>query len=123
MVRILTKGLLSLSFSHALRIPLSKLTMSTSVNSHKLVVDAFAIRQFNNPSYTGSQIHFPVDEFEKKVNEHFEAGAPLVDGYAPFWYGSFLYILDCLFPLLCILLCFPASTYLSPISLEWNVAM
>ena len=59
--------------------------MSSTSSSHKLVVDAFAIRQFNNPDYTGSQINFPVDEFERKVNEYFEAGLPLVDGYAPFW--------------------------------------
>jgi hypothetical protein len=56
-----------------------------STNNHQLVVDAFCIRQFNNPEYTGSQIVYSPELFEQKVNEYFEAGAPLVDGYAPFW--------------------------------------
>jgi hypothetical protein len=63
----------------------AKFSMSAHSASNKLVVDAFCIRQFNNPEYTGSQINFDVDEFEKRVNELFEAGSPLVDGYAPFW--------------------------------------
>jgi hypothetical protein len=59
--------------------------MSTSSLAHDLVVDAFCIRQFNNPEYTGSQINYPVEEFEKAVNDYYKAGLPLVDGYAPFW--------------------------------------
>lgn len=59
--------------------------MSSVSNNHQLVVDPFCIRQFNNPDYTGSQINYPIDEFEKKVNEYYNAGLPLVDGYAPFW--------------------------------------
>lgn len=51
---------------------------------HSLVMDAFALRQFNNPSYAGSQIFFDPVEFEAKVNEAYEGGLPLVDGYAPF---------------------------------------
>lgn len=52
---------------------------------HELVMDSFCLRQFNNPSYTGTQINFDVDAFEAKVNEYYRAGYSLVDGYAPFW--------------------------------------
>lgn len=51
-----------------------------------LVIDPFCVRQFNNPSYTGSQIIYNIDEFERIVNEYYRDGLyPLVDGYAPFW--------------------------------------
>jgi 5,10-methylenetetrahydrofolate reductase len=50
-----------------------------------LVMDSFAIRQFNNPDYTGTQVLYDVDAFEQKVNDLFASGNyPLVDGYAPF---------------------------------------
>eukprot|EP00605_Chrysophyceae_sp_TOSAG23-4_P000928 GSChrysophyteH1.ASY1.ANO1.1028.1 assembled CDS len=56
-------------------------TMST----HKFVMDAFGLRQFNNPDYTGTQIHYDPATFEAKVNEAFESGrVQLKDGYAPF---------------------------------------
>lgn len=75
---------------------LSKVSIHSSINGnlpsgtmnterHELVVDPFCLRQFNNPSYTGSQINYSVEEFEKHVNEHYRAsGNALVDGYAPF---------------------------------------
>lgn len=52
-----------------------------------LVIDPFCVRQFNNPSYTGSQIVYDIGEFERIVNEYYRDGLkyPLVDGYAPFW--------------------------------------
>lgn len=53
--------------------------------ANKLVIDPFAIRQFNNPDYTGTHVDYDVTEFENKVNEYFNAGQPLIDGYAPFW--------------------------------------
>lgn len=54
--------------------------------SHALVLDPFGLRQFNNPDYTGTQVVFDENEFEKKVNEYFlSGGSTLVDGYAPFW--------------------------------------
>lgn len=59
-------------------------TMSTF--QHDFVMDDFCIRQFNNPNYTGTQVNYDIQEFEKKVNEYFRSGEyPLVDGYAPFW--------------------------------------
>lgn len=52
---------------------------------HKFVMDPFGLRQFNNPEYTGTQVHYDPTKFEEKVNEAFESGAvKLVDGYAPF---------------------------------------
>jgi len=58
--------------------------MSTFSKPHDFVMDAFGLRQFNNPTYTGTQINFDPIEFEKKVNQHFVEGLPLVEGYAPF---------------------------------------
>lgn len=57
----------------------------SSFSSHELVMDPFCQRQFNDPSYTGTQIFFDEKEFEAKVNEYYTNGTPLVDGYAPFW--------------------------------------
>lgn len=56
-----------------------------SSSKHQLVLDPFGLRQFNNPSYVGTQISFDTIEFENEVNKHFCNGAKLVDGYAPFW--------------------------------------
>jgi hypothetical protein len=57
----------------------------TSESEYPLVMDAFAIRQFNNPDYTGTQVDYDIKLFEQKVNEFYATGAhPLVDGYAPF---------------------------------------
>ena len=64
-------------------------TSSTSSKGYELVVDPFCVRQFNNPSYTGSQINYSIEEFEKVVNEYYLTGNyPLIDGYAPFWYKN-----------------------------------
>ena len=43
-----------------------------------------------NPDYTGTQISFSEVEFEKLVNKAYTEGATLVDGYAPFWYASYV---------------------------------
>ena len=59
--------------------------------THDLVMDPFCIRQFNNPSYLGTQVQYDVQEFENKVNEYYRSGNyPLKDGYAPFWLEYFL---------------------------------
>ncbi|KAH7464674.1 hypothetical protein PRIC1_005711 [Phytophthora ramorum] len=50
-----------------------------------LVLDGFAKRQFDDKTYSGTQLDFDKQEFVKKVNEIYEAnGKQLVDGYAPF---------------------------------------
>lgn len=72
----LTLSLFRRSFSHSRTIP---------GMSYKLALDPFGKRQFNNPNYTGTQISFSEEEFEKRVNEYYESGIPLKDGYAPFW--------------------------------------
>ena len=83
---------------------------STTNTKNDLVMDAFCIRQFNNPDYTGysdilsvlsirkiqiiiseikqnigTQVNFPIPEFENRVNDYYRNGYMLVDGYAPFW--------------------------------------
>lgn len=48
-------------------------------------LDAFAIRQWDDPNYGGTRISFDKAEFVSKVHELFkESGCKLVDGYAPF---------------------------------------
>lgn len=54
-------------------------------------MDGFAMRQFNNPSYVGTQISFDVQQFEDRVNEEYVSrGLSLVEGYAPFCKHLFL---------------------------------
>ena len=57
---------------------------SSGLSPQLFVIDKFCLKQFNNPSYTGTQINYDVQEFEKRVNLAYSAGAKLVDGYAPF---------------------------------------
>jgi methylaspartate ammonia-lyase len=65
-------------------------TMAFSTGkSRDLVMDAFAIRQFNNPHYTGTQVSFDVQNFEDRINEYYENGMSLVDGYGNFILSSF----------------------------------
>ena len=55
--------------------------------THDLILDPFGVRQFNNPSYTGTQVHYDLAAFEKQVNEFYKDKSGkygLVDGYAPF---------------------------------------
>lgn len=59
--------------------------MSVSGAVKLFAMDAFCIRQFNNPLYTGTQISYDVSLFEDFVNSEFHAKSlALVDGYAPF---------------------------------------
>ena len=48
-------------------------------------LDSFSFRQFDDPSYSGTQIAAPKEEFLAAMNALVDAGsAPLVDGYAAF---------------------------------------
>ena len=71
-------------FNH--RVVLNRLgrVQSMSALTFSLVLDPFGLRQFNNPNYTGTQVFYDESEFEAKVNEFYQSGTPLVDGYAPF---------------------------------------
>ena len=63
----------------------SSLSMSSmSTTSYDLVLDPFGKRQFNNKDYMGTQVFYNEIEFEKIVNEYYNNGTPLIDGYAPF---------------------------------------
>jgi hypothetical protein len=57
---------------------------SLSSAGRTFFMDPFGLRQFNNPQYTGTQVHFDPTLFEEKVEEAFKSGTPLVEGYAPF---------------------------------------
>eukprot|EP01038_Epipyxis_sp_PR26KG_P008305 gene8305-11236_t len=60
--------------------------MSALSSQKKLfALDPFGQRQFNNPSYTGTQVYFDEKEFEERINTMYEAGGiELKDGYASF---------------------------------------
>ena len=100
----------SLIYQASRRFSNNKFTMSQFSTKNDLVMDAFCIRQFNNPDYTGysevlsalsirnfqiiiseikqnigTQVNFPIPEFENRVNDYYRNGYMLVDGYAPFW--------------------------------------
>jgi Protein of unknown function (DUF3228) len=77
--------LLPIIFASSKRLVTTRSALIMSKSEHLFVVDAFAARQFNNPDYTGTQVSFSVDEFEKLVNRAYTDGAKLADGYAPFW--------------------------------------
>ncbi|BDA49866.1 hypothetical protein COCOBI_14-4860 [Coccomyxa sp. Obi] len=47
-------------------------------------LDEFAIRQWDDPSYSGTRISYSKDGFVQKLHEFHAQGANLVDGYAPF---------------------------------------
>ena len=50
-----------------------------------IVLDPFCLRQFTDPTYTGTKVNYDTETFEARINELFDSGAaPLVDGYAPF---------------------------------------
>ncbi|KAK1937772.1 Potassium voltage-gated channel subfamily KQT member 5 [Phytophthora citrophthora] len=50
-----------------------------------IVLDGFAKRQFDDKTYSGTQLDFDKTEFVNKVNEIYESNnKQLVDGYAPF---------------------------------------
>ena len=53
--------------------------------AHQFVLDPFALRQWDDPAYTGTKIDYEKAAFQAKINEFYESGKyPLVDGYAPF---------------------------------------
>jgi len=48
-------------------------------------LDDFAIRQWDDPNYSGTRISFDKAEFVKRVHECYrESSSTLIDGYAPF---------------------------------------
>ena len=67
-----------LSFSRTL--PRLLATMAAAPQK-RFVLDPFVLRQFDDPSYTGTRVDFDKQEFEDRINAH---DSPLVDGYAPF---------------------------------------
>lgn len=56
-----------------------------SSSTRTFVLDAFGLRQFNNPAYIGTQIKYDPVEFEDRINKIYESGeVALKEGYAPF---------------------------------------
>ena len=64
----------------------NRFLMMSSSAEHTFVIDKFCVRQFNNPEYTGTQVYYDQNDFEKKVNDEYNSGkCRLVDGYMPYW--------------------------------------
>ena len=47
-------------------------------------LDDFAIRQWDDPNYSGTRLSSDKADFVRRIRAAHAAGAPLVDGYAPF---------------------------------------
>uniref|UniRef100_A0AAV1UTW2 DUF3074 domain-containing protein n=1 Tax=Peronospora matthiolae TaxID=2874970 RepID=A0AAV1UTW2_9STRA len=63
----------------------SNTTEKATAERYDIVLDGFAKRQFDDKTYSGTQIDFDREEFVKRVNEIYAANSKqLVDGYAPF---------------------------------------
>jgi len=58
--------------------------MAGPLHGDVFFLDGFALRQWDDPGYSGTKISFDKAEFVRKVHEFHRQGAPLVDGYAPF---------------------------------------
>ncbi|GMF26925.1 unnamed protein product [Phytophthora lilii] len=75
--------LLSLSRKMLTRAVSSAISSRLLADADGFFADGFAKRQFDDKSYSGTQLAFDKQEFVKKVNEIYEAnGKQLVDGYA-----------------------------------------
>ncbi len=63
----------------------SKYSIARMSSAPIFVLDAFGLRQFNNPTYTGTQVNYDPAAFEERINLIYNSGeAVLKDGYAPF---------------------------------------
>lgn len=58
---------------------------ASSLAGETFFLDEFAMRQWDDPAYSGTKmLGFDKAEFVRRVHDAHAAGAPLVDGYAPF---------------------------------------
>lgn len=62
---------------------LSKMSAAGS-KAKQMAIDPFVMRQFDDPTYTGTRVDYDKAAFEAKMNELHDGGQQLVDGYAPF---------------------------------------
>lgn len=64
--------------------------MEPLISTQTFFLDAFALRQWNDPSFAGTRLSHDKRDFVQRVQAVFDGGAPLVDGYAPFCKHVFL---------------------------------
>ncbi|KIY99232.1 flagellar associated protein [Monoraphidium neglectum] len=61
------------------------MSLSALLHGDTFFLDDFAVRQWDDPNYSGTRISHDKADFVAKVHELFkQSGAKLVDGYAPF---------------------------------------
>ncbi|KXZ41170.1 hypothetical protein GPECTOR_693g837 [Gonium pectorale] len=58
--------------------------MATDLVTSTFFLDSFALRQWDGPNYGGTRVVYDKAAFVQRIQEEFDKGAPLVDGYAPF---------------------------------------
>ncbi|KAF6261580.1 hypothetical protein COO60DRAFT_1501168 [Scenedesmus sp. NREL 46B-D3] len=64
---------------------LASSSMSALLHGDTFFLDNFAVRQWDDPNYSGTRIKYDKVEFIEKVHQLFrDQGGKLVDGYAPF---------------------------------------
>lgn len=63
---------------------------STLLATRTFWLDTFALRQWDDQEYQGTRIAYDKADFVSRVQAAHDAGAPLVDGYAPFCKHVFL---------------------------------
>ncbi|GFR41582.1 hypothetical protein Agub_g2303, partial [Astrephomene gubernaculifera] len=69
------------------RIPSTRLKATTAAMSlvtKTFFLDSFAQRQWDDPNYGGTRVSYDKAAFVQRIQEEFDKGSPLVDGYAPF---------------------------------------
>lgn len=72
------------SHRHAACSTRSVVAMASDLAGDVMYLDGFAIRQWDDPHYSGTRISYDKAEFVRKVHEYHKEGRPLVDGYVPF---------------------------------------
>ncbi|GLC42260.1 hypothetical protein PLESTB_000648900 [Pleodorina starrii] len=55
-----------------------------SLTTKTFFLDSFALRQWDDPNYGGTRVSYDKAAFVQRIQEEFDKGSPLVDGYAPF---------------------------------------
>eukprot|EP01129_Flabellula_baltica_P016959 TRINITY_DN9259_c0_g1_i1.p1 TRINITY_DN9259_c0_g1~~TRINITY_DN9259_c0_g1_i1.p1 ORF type:complete len:270 (+),score=59.79 TRINITY_DN9259_c0_g1_i1:18-827(+) len=64
--------------------PSKKKTNKRYMSSHKLRLDEFAFRQFDDPNYSGTKITMTKEDFMNQLSTIIDENTTLAEGYAPF---------------------------------------
>lgn len=82
--RLVHTGSRAIRFQHNKKNRSTLRTMASLPAGNIFFLDNFAARQWNDASYTGTQLSHDQANFVQRIHAHHLSGSPLVDGYAPF---------------------------------------